>query len=128
MLENVNAQTVLAYYDASLVYGVNRVAEKCLEWLAMNLMINDEIRLENIGFVLFDKVLGFSICLLIIQVETDLYSLCKKWLYYQLTAAAAAVATANNENGSLDGTGFGFFKHLCLFGVFKHDLKRKSNF
>lgn len=88
MLENINAQTVLAYHDASLVYGVSRVSEKCIKWLSLNLMINDEIRLESIGLTLFERVLASSE-LMVIQVETDLYSLCKKWLYYQLNKSEA---------------------------------------
>jgi len=86
MLENVNAQTVLAYYDAALLYGVVRVADKCLKWLAINLMTCDELKLESMSVTLLDKVLSSTKHLMIIQVETDLYSLCKKWLFYQLTA------------------------------------------
>lgn len=86
MLDNVNAHTVLAYYDASLLYGVSRVSDRCLKWLAHNLMICDEIRLESVPVALFEKILTSTKHLMIIQVETDLYSLCKKWLFYQLNA------------------------------------------
>lgn len=90
MLDNVNSQTVLAYYDAALLYGVSRVADKCVKWLALNLMISEDIRLESIGLSLLDKTLSSIKHLMIIQVETDLYSLCKKWLFYQLMAERGA--------------------------------------
>lgn len=86
MLDNISAQTILAYYDASMLYGVQSVTDKCLKWLALNLMINEDFPLESIGIGLLDKILGLTKYLMIIQVETDLYSLCKRWLFYQLAA------------------------------------------
>ena len=82
MLDNLNYKTVIQYYDASILYGVQSVTEKAFKWLANNLMTNTEIKLSEISLCLFDKLLA-SNDLIILQVETDLYTLCKKWLYFQ---------------------------------------------
>lgn len=85
MIENINAESIFAFYDASLTYGLKSVKEKALDWLCLNLMYNenDSIRLGEININLFEQIIT-SENFMIIQVETDLYSLCKKWLYYQL--------------------------------------------
>jgi BTB/POZ domain-containing protein 13 len=83
MIENLNSDSVLAFYEASLTYGLKSVEEKAFKWLCMNLMSNDSIRLSEIAINLFEKII-LSPDFLIVQVETDLYSLCKKWLYFQL--------------------------------------------
>ena len=72
----------MKYYDASILYGVQLVTEKALKWLAFNIMTNNEINMSEISSPLFEKILS-SNDLIILQVETDLYTLCKKWLYYQ---------------------------------------------
>lgn len=83
MIENLNSESVLAFYDASLTYGLKSVSEIAFKWLCINIMNNDNIQLCDINFNLFEKIIT-SPEFLIVQVETDLYSLCKKWLYYQL--------------------------------------------
>ena len=80
MLENINIQTVCYYYEASLTYGVQIVLERCLQWLCLNIMNNNEIKLSEISTHLFQKIIS-SNDLMVIQVETDLYTLCKRWLY-----------------------------------------------
>jgi BTB/POZ domain-containing protein 13 len=83
MQENLSHHTLVPYYDASILYGVKSVTDSALKWLCNNLMLNDQIRLNEISLSLFETVLSFN-DLLIIQVETDLYSIAKKWLFYQL--------------------------------------------
>lgn len=83
MLENINLQTVSYYYEASLMYGIQVVSDKSLQWLCLNIMNNSEIKLSEISTHLFHKIIS-SNDLMIIQVETDLYTLCKRWLYSQL--------------------------------------------
>ncbi len=83
MLENINLKTVCYYYEAALTYGIQVVLEKTLQWLCLNIMINNDIKYTDISTHLFHKIIS-SNDLMIIQVETDLYTLCKKWLYYQL--------------------------------------------
>ena len=89
MRENVNSESVLAYHEASLIYGVKQVEEDTLKWLCQNLMNGggsvgtEMIKVDSLSLNLFEKIIS-SDQLFIIQVETDLYSLCKKWLYFQL--------------------------------------------
>ena len=83
MMENINSHTVCAYYDAGLIYGINEVSQKALKWFYNNIITNQELKLGDIELPLFEKILS-SNELMIIRVETDLYSLCKRWLYFQL--------------------------------------------
>ena len=83
MVENINFKSVISFYEASLTYGVKSVTDMTLKWLCSNLMTsNNEFFLAELKLSLFEKILGLS-DLLIIQLETDLYTLCKKWLYFQ---------------------------------------------
>ena len=51
MRANVNSNSVLAYYEAALVYGVKTVEEAALTWLCHNLMSsNDTIKLGGCLF------------------------------------------------------------------------------
>lgn len=112
MLENLNSQTILAYYDAANLYGLSKVNDKCIKWLCNNLMANEELKLASINLSLFDKIIGSSE-LMIIQVETDLYSLCKKWLYFNL------IGDDKTMDEKLDGKSWQkianeYFKNLLL--------------
>ncbi|CAF0737315.1 unnamed protein product [Brachionus calyciflorus] len=111
MLENLNAHTVLAYYEAGNLYGVNKVSEKCLKWLCENLMISEELKLNSISLNLFEKILNMNE-LIIIQVETDLYSLCKKWLYFDLVKDFKE--EANLDSKSWQKIANEFFKNLLI--------------
>ena len=95
MIENINSHSVLAYYEASLTYGVKQVEEKAFKWLCMNLMGSAEIKLNQISVELMEKILD-SDDLLIVQVETDLYSLCKKWLYFQLNPTKTSLLNSKS--------------------------------
>lgn len=83
MKDNINSDSVLAYYEASRIYGVKQVEDDTLKWLCQNLMNTDMVKLDQLNIELFERIIS-SNQLFIIQVETDLYSLCKRWLYYQL--------------------------------------------
>ncbi|RNA45244.1 germ cell-less -like 1 [Brachionus plicatilis] len=111
MLENVSSHTVLDYYDAANLYGVVKVSQRCLKWLCQNLMVNDELRLGSLSLSLFEKVLGMD-QLMIIQVETDLYSLCKKWLYFNLVEEWEESAGAKLDSKSWQKIANEFFKNL----------------
>lgn len=86
MIDNINFKSVINFYEASLTYGVKSVTESTLKWLSHNLMSSNEFFLADLKLSLFEQVLSNSKDLLIIQVETDLYTLCKKWLYFQLNS------------------------------------------
>ena len=83
MNENINHKSVFSFYEASIIYGVKSVTDTALKWLCHNLMSNPEISLSEIKPQLFEKIVS-STDLMIVQVETDLYSVCKKWLYLQV--------------------------------------------
>jgi len=83
MIENINHKSVFSFYEASIIYGVKSVTDMALKWLCHNVMSNTEICLSEIKAQLFEKIVS-SNDLMIVQVETDLYTLCKKWLYFQL--------------------------------------------
>lgn len=110
MLENIGPETVVEYYDAANLYGVIKVTQTCLKWLCQNIMINEEIRLNAINLVLFEKVLNMF-DLMIIQVETDLYSLCKKWLYFTLMQSSGSSIT-KLDSKSWQKIANDFFKNL----------------
>lgn len=106
MLENINAHTVCSYYDASIIYGVSDVANKCLKWFSNNIIINQDLRLGEISPQLFERIVT-SPNLMIIRVETDLYSLCKRWLYFQLNKVVAKLEAKSWQKVTND-----FFKEL----------------
>ena len=83
MIENINFKSVIGYYEASLTYGVKHVTDVTVKWLCHNLMSSNDFFLADLKLSLFEQILSYS-DLLIIQVETDLYTLLKKWLYFQL--------------------------------------------
>jgi BTB/POZ domain-containing protein 13 len=113
MIENMSAHTVLSYYEASLNYGVNNVTQNAFKWLCNNLMINLDLRLGEISSSLLEKILD-SPDLLIIRVETDLYSVCKRWLYYQL----------NKNVQKLDNTAW----QKVTSEFFKNELKKQRDY
>jgi hypothetical protein len=92
MLENINYETIFSYYDAANLYGIKNVSEKCIHWLGLNLMTNNEIKLNELSQPLFERILSLK-SFFIIQVETDLYTLCKKWLYYQFHSSASLLSS-----------------------------------
>lgn len=100
MMENVNVKTVFLYYDASITYGLQKVTEKTLKWLTMNIMITSELKIQDINLNLLMKIIG-SKDLMIIQVETDLYTLCKRWLYYNLSKKYENIIEKSKTDGSL---------------------------
>jgi BTB/POZ domain-containing protein 13 len=84
MLENLNYKTVVHYYYASQTYGLKGLLAKTFDWLCMNIMrMNDDVVLCDLSLALFRDIVE-SNKLVVIQVETDLYTLCKRWLYYQM--------------------------------------------
>lgn len=88
MIDNINFKSVIGFYEASLIYGVKSVTDTTLQWLSHNLMTSTEFFLADLKLNLFEEILS-SKDLMIIQVETDLYTLCKKWLYFQLNKPLA---------------------------------------
>jgi hypothetical protein len=60
---------------------------------------------------LFEEILSMNE-LLIIQVETDLYTLCKKWLYFQLNKPSCESNTPSIVDKDWQKTCNNFFKNF----------------
>ncbi|XP_059586581.1 germ cell-less protein-like 1 isoform X3 [Alligator mississippiensis] len=89
MKETINAKTVCGYYNSAGTYGLDSVKKKCLEWLLNNLMTHQSVELfKELSFVSSSinlmKQLISSSNLFVMQVEMDVYTALKKWMFLQL--------------------------------------------
>lgn len=96
MIENINFKSVIGYYEASLTYGVKHVTEVAVKWFCQNLMSEHNEFVPDLKLSLFEQILSYS-DLLITRVEADLYSLLKKWLYFQLNKRKSLSHSVTNE-------------------------------
>lgn len=84
MKENVTAKTVCGYYAAANIYGLDSVMKKCLEWLLNNFMTNLNVDLmKELGVDVMELLIQSS-DLFVMQVEMDIYTALKKWMFLQL--------------------------------------------
>ncbi|XP_054612478.1 germ cell-less protein-like 1 [Dunckerocampus dactyliophorus] len=84
MKENISAKTVCGYYACSCIYGLDSVMKKCLEWLLNNLMTHQNVDLmKEIGTEVMEQLIQSS-DLFVMQVEMDVYTALKKWMFLQL--------------------------------------------
>ncbi|XP_051540113.1 germ cell-less protein-like 1 isoform X2 [Myxocyprinus asiaticus] len=84
MKENVNVKTVSSYYNAATMYGLDSVMKKCLEWLLNNLMTHQNVDLmKELGVEMMELLIQSS-DLFVMQVEMDVYTALKKWMFLQL--------------------------------------------
>ncbi|XP_061590237.1 germ cell-less protein-like 1 [Cololabis saira] len=84
MKENISAKTVCRYYASAGIYGLNSIMKKSLEWLLSNLMTHQNVDLmKEIGVEVMEKLIQSS-DLFVMQVEMDVYSTLKKWMFLQL--------------------------------------------
>ncbi|XP_057675466.1 germ cell-less protein-like 1 [Corythoichthys intestinalis] len=84
MKENISSKTVCGYYASSCIYGLDSVMKKCLEWLLNNLMTHQNVELmKEIGTELMEQLIQSS-DLFVMQVEMDVYTALKKWMFLQL--------------------------------------------
>ncbi|NXO67874.1 GMCL1 protein, partial [Phainopepla nitens] len=84
MKETITAQTVCGYYNAAGTYGLDSVKKKCLEWLLNNLMTHQSVGLFKELSINLMKQLISSSNLFVLQVEMDVYTALKKWMFLQL--------------------------------------------
>ncbi|KAM4677756.1 germ cell-less protein-like 1 isoform 1-T2 [Discoglossus pictus] len=84
MKETISVQTVCGYSTAAGVYGLDSVKKKCLEWLLNNLMTHQSVELFKELSINMMKQLISSPDLLVMQVEMDVYTALKKWMFLQL--------------------------------------------
>ncbi|XP_067168432.1 germ cell-less protein-like 1 [Apteryx mantelli] len=84
MKETINAKTVCGYYNSAGTYGLDSVKKKCLEWLLNNLMTHQSVELFKELSISLMKQLINSSNLFVMQVEMDVYTALKKWMFLQL--------------------------------------------
>ncbi|KAF6725935.1 Germ cell-less protein-like 1 [Oryzias melastigma] len=84
MKENISAKTVCGYYHCASIYGLDSVMKKCLEWLLNNLMTHQNVDLmKELGAEVMEQLIQSS-DLFVMQVEMDVYTALKKWMFLQL--------------------------------------------
>lgn len=84
MKETINVKTVCGYYNSAGTYGLDSVKKKCLEWLLNNLMTHQSVELFKELSINLMKQLISSSNLFVMQVEMDVYTALKKWMFLQL--------------------------------------------
>nr|XP_028597002.1 germ cell-less protein-like 1 isoform X1 [Podarcis muralis] len=84
MKETINAKTVCSYYNSAGTYGLDSLKKKCLEWLLNNLMTHQCVELVKELSINLMKQLISSSNLFVMQVEMDVYTALKKWMFLQL--------------------------------------------
>ena len=87
MIDSICSENVCCFYHEALVYGQNTVEEAALKWLENNLMLQTKnvLLLCDIDPALMTKILNSS-NLFVLQVEMDIYTMLKKWLYLQVAS------------------------------------------
>ncbi|XP_036983160.2 germ cell-less protein-like 1 isoform X2 [Artibeus jamaicensis] len=84
MKETINVKTVCGYYTSAGTYGLDSVKKKCLEWLLNNLMTHQNVELfKELSINVMKQLIG-SCNLFVMQVEMDVYTALKKWMFLQL--------------------------------------------
>ncbi|XP_053501387.1 germ cell-less protein-like 1 [Ictalurus furcatus] len=84
MKENISVKTVCGFYAAANMYGLDSVTKKCLEWLLNNLMTHQNVDLmKELGVEIIEQLIQSS-DLFVMQVEMDVYTALKKWMFLQL--------------------------------------------
>ncbi|XP_010636601.1 germ cell-less protein-like 2 [Fukomys damarensis] len=101
MKTTINATTVCGYFAAAETYGLDSVRAECFEWLLHNLMTHPCVELyKEIGLELMNLLIS-SPDLLVMQVEIDIYTMLKQWMFLHLNPAwkgsmKELLANANN--------------------------------
>ncbi|XP_075901043.1 germ cell-less protein-like 1 isoform X1 [Nelusetta ayraudi] len=84
MKENISAKTVCGYYASASIYGLDSVMKKCHDWLLNNLMTHQNVDLmKELGTEVMEQIIQSS-DLFVMQVEMDVYTALKKWMFLQL--------------------------------------------
>ncbi|XP_048876585.1 germ cell-less protein-like 1 [Brienomyrus brachyistius] len=85
MKETISAKTVCHYHSSARLYGLDSVTKKCQEWLLNNLMTQQNVDLmKELSVTLMEQLVQSS-DLFVMQVEMDVYTALKKWVFLQLS-------------------------------------------
>ena len=85
MEEEINFRNVCHFHETSRLYGLSEVEKSCVKWLESNIMLRTKEAsfLAQIKPKLMSQIVR-SPDLFVLQVEMDVYTLLKKWLFLQL--------------------------------------------
>ncbi|XP_065175515.1 germ cell-less protein-like 1 [Sycon ciliatum] len=84
MLETLKSSTVCTYHEAARMYGLSDIKTRLDDWLLLNLMQSMSVEFfRNLGAELLKHLLR-DVDLFVLQVETDIYTLLKQWVFVQL--------------------------------------------
>ncbi|KAJ8318591.1 hypothetical protein KUTeg_003682 [Tegillarca granosa] len=82
--ETISSETVCCYHRAGVTYGLETVRKDCFDWLLLNILTTRNVDvLKDISVDLMKKLISTS-NLYVMQVETDVYTMLKKWVFLQL--------------------------------------------
>uniref|UniRef100_A0A0A1WYT8 Protein germ cell-less n=1 Tax=Zeugodacus cucurbitae TaxID=28588 RepID=A0A0A1WYT8_ZEUCU len=113
MIETINAETAISYYEAACLYGSVNVKKAAMVFLETNLLCiypKDEQLLRQISVELMTKLVA-SPDLYVMQTEFSLYTLLRTWMYlrlhplYDAENTADIPPTAGEGDGSRSGVG-----------------------
>lgn len=81
MTDTLCSTTVCVYHSACVTYGVEEMRAKCFHWLTRNILTTENITfIKDIGIELMSKIVSCP-NLFVMQVEIDIYTLLKKWIF-----------------------------------------------
>ncbi|XP_060083594.1 germ cell-less protein-like 1 [Ylistrum balloti] len=84
MRDTISGKTVCSYYTASSRYALKSITQDCCDWLLANLLANESPHLlQGISFEMMTDLVA-SPYLSVMQVEMDVYTLLKKWMFVKL--------------------------------------------
>ncbi|XP_017494673.1 PREDICTED: protein germ cell-less-like [Rhagoletis zephyria] len=104
MIESINADTAICYYEAACQYGSVNVKKAAMVWLETNLLCiypKDDLLLRQISIELMTKLIA-SPELYVMQTEFSLYTLLRTWMYLRLNPQ---YDSDNNSDAFLAATG-----------------------
>lgn len=86
MIETVNAETALCYYDAACEYGVHTVKNETFKWLLTNLLSFYSKHSKWLGQIDVELMaeLVKNADLFVVQTEFSLYMTLRYWLFLKL--------------------------------------------
>ncbi|KAL5017969.1 hypothetical protein ScPMuIL_003691 [Solemya velum] len=105
MQDNVSSATLCGYYIGAQTYGMKKVEEECLTWVLQNLLTSQDTKLLNGISIDMMKKFVTSPDLFVMQVEMDIYTMLKRWLFLTLHP------TWSGEHKDLCSDTDGFFKN-----------------
>lgn len=81
MSDTLSSSTVCVYHTACVAYGLEEMKNTCVDWLMKNLLVSPDLTyIRDISIKLMKEIVS-SPFLYVMQVEIDIYTLLKKWVF-----------------------------------------------